>query len=221
LRSEVVEIQRDFPEFYRRFEIRLAEQTALIAAVRALDEEYHQGLLGAKAFTLLEQQIHQALHAIPPLSKPITKVRPRELIEMVPLFAGLPTESLDEITQQATPVNFLTGDIIIGQDTHGDALYIVIRGRVKVTHHGPNGETRVLAELGPGDFVGETALLGNHVRTADVYAEQPSTLLRLTRKEVVALAEHHPALARRLREAREARTEDRESPNSGESLKQR
>ncbi|NJN45422.1 MAG: cyclic nucleotide-binding domain-containing protein [Candidatus Competibacteraceae bacterium] len=210
LRADIMDIQRDFPEFSRRFEVRLASQAALIAAVRAIDEEYRQSSLGAKAYTELEQRIHEALQAIPPLSMPLVDLHYRDWVGMVPLFSGLPDEALEEIARQATAVNFLAGDTIISQDGRGDALYIVIHGCISVTQRLSTGETRHLAELRAGEFVGETALLGNHLRTADVTALRATTVLRLTRKEVLALAECYPELAQRLREAEQVRAVGRQ-----------
>ena len=62
-----------------------------------------------------------------------------------------------------------------------------------------------IAELAPGDFFGETALLGDDVRPATVIAMGPLTLLRLTRKSVLDLADLHPEISRRLKAAGEAR----------------
>ncbi|MEZ5582945.1 MAG: cation:proton antiporter [Candidatus Competibacteraceae bacterium] len=205
LRADIADIQRDFPEFSRRFEVRLASQAALVAALRAIDEEYRQSSLGAKAYSRLEQGIHEALQAVPPLSMPLVDLHYRDWIGMVPLFSGLPDDALEEIALQATAVNFLAGDTIISQDSRGDALYIVIHGCVSVTQRLSTGKTRHLAELRAGEFVGETALLGNHLRTADVQALRATTALRLTRKEVLALAERFPELAQRLRDAEQVR----------------
>ncbi|MEE4378051.1 MAG: cation:proton antiporter [Candidatus Competibacteraceae bacterium] len=205
LRADIADIQQDFPEFSRRFEVRLASQAALIAAMRAIDEEYRHRSLGAKAYTQLEERIHKALQAVPPVSMPLVDLHYRDWVSMVPLFSGLPDNALQEIARQAMAVNFLAGDTIISQDSRGDALYIVIHGCVSVTQRLPTGETRQLAELRAGEFVGETALLGNHLRTANVHALRATTVLRLTRKEVLALAERFPELAQRLRDTEQVR----------------
>ncbi|MCC7412558.1 MAG: cyclic nucleotide-binding domain-containing protein, partial [Gammaproteobacteria bacterium] len=58
-----------------------------------------------------------------------------------------------------------------------------------------------LATLGTGDFFGETALLGDETRTATVVAEEPATLLRLNRREVLAVAAEDREFDRHLQSA--------------------
>ena len=97
-------------------------------------------------------------------------------------------------------------DIIIGEGDRGDALYIINHGWVKVYKEA--NESKVIAELRDGDFFGEIALLGDQVRTATVKAMTPTTLLRLTRKDVLALAEEDHELKERLEDANRARLQN-------------
>ena len=64
------------------------------------------------------------------------------------------------------------------------------------------GRVKVLRS---GDFFGEMALLGEQVRTANVKANKPSSLLRLRRKDVLLMAENEPELKNRLEKAMEER----------------
>ena len=100
------------------------------------------------------------------------------------------------------PMDFLVGDVVIGQGDTGDALYIVAKGKVEVSRKEVGGGQKViLAILGPGEFFGETALFGNSVRTATVKAKTACLLLRLTQSEIFKLAQDHPEIQRRLEEA--------------------
>jgi CRP-like cAMP-binding protein len=131
-------------------------------------------------------------------------MQPRDLVELVPLFAGLPEVALDKIAVLAQPVNYLAADTVIGVGEHGDALYIIARGRVEVFVRNDNERSRV-AELGAGEFFGEMALLGDHVRTADVVARTACTLLRIRSHDVLQMAQQHHEITERLNQAREAR----------------
>ena len=108
-------------------------------------------------------------------------------------------------------MTFLPGDTIIGEEERGDALYVITRGKVAVERNNPDGTKSLLAELGEGDFFGETALLGDHVRTATVKAKIPTTLLRLSRRAVLSLANENAEVKRRLEDVRVSRQADPES----------
>jgi CPA1 family monovalent cation:H+ antiporter len=204
-RRALEEVQVDFPDLYRRFETRLSLRAALAQAGCQVEEESRHGSISAKPATLIQRQIQRELRRVPSISMDLPDPQPRDLVALVPLFKGLPAASLIEVADRSKPVRFLTGDTIIGEDEHGDALYIVAQGRVSITRHTARGEECVVSERGVGDFFGETALLGDQVRTATVRATQSCTLLRLTRWDVLAIAEEHQAVAQRLQEARAAR----------------
>ncbi|MEC7875278.1 MAG: cyclic nucleotide-binding domain-containing protein, partial [Pseudomonadota bacterium] len=103
---------------------------------------------------------------------------------------------LDQLSDRAKLLTFLQGDLIIGQNEKGDSLYIINHG--EVTIYKTEQEDEPIAELRKGDFFGEMALLGEQVRTANVKANKPSSLLRLRRKDILLMAENEPELRDRL-----------------------
>ena len=204
-RNRLREIAEDFPEFYVRFETNLFTQVALTAARLHAEEDHHDGEIGAKALVRIESMIHEAISTLPPVSEAAPRLDASELIGTVPLLNGLPTEVLEQLSEHAKSVTFLSGDIVIGEGERGNALYIITHGVVSVY----KGDKKV-AELSDGDFFGEMALLGDQVRTATVKAKHPSTLLRLTRRDVMQLAGEGTELKHRLtdiKEEREAQTD--------------
>jgi CRP/FNR family transcriptional regulator, cyclic AMP receptor protein len=73
-----------------------------------------------------------------------------------------------------------TGKTVFKKGDVGDALYIVYEGRLRVsTKRFPLLPGKTIAELGPGDMVGEMALLDQPYRTATVTADAPSRLFVL------------------------------------------
>ena len=77
-------------------------------------------------------------------------------------------------------LNLKRGDVLVRQGETADALYIVVTGRFVVTL---DGRREPVAELGPGQPVGEIAFLAGGVRTATVTALRDSLVLRLGRAE--------------------------------------
>ena len=116
----------------------------------------------------------------------------------MPLFAGLSADSVAALAAEARPVTFLPGDVVIAEGEAGDALYVITRGEVTVSRHTGTAEQAV-ATLRSGEVFGEAAMLAEEPRNATVTAAAPTTLLRLGRRDVLALAEQLPEIGERLR----------------------
>ncbi len=204
LHDNIADYQRDFEEFYQRFESRFAKRTVLISVLRYIQSEQRKGVVSTKVYAVLEQAINQALDLIPAISEPVPDIRNEDLIGLVPLFSGLSDDALKGIAAKAASVTYLPGDVIIGQGEHGDSLYIVVKGRVRVSHS-VDDESHVLADLVVGDFFGEMALLGDQVRRATVTAQHTSTLLRLTAQDVMDISRQFPEIGEYLNELKQNR----------------
>jgi CRP-like cAMP-binding protein len=92
-------------------------------------------------------------------------------LRKVPFFEDLTPDDLERIARIGERRSFGAGDTIIAKDTEGQALFVLLSGRATVR---AGGKTH---ELGPGDFVGEMALLGRRPRSADVAAVEPTECL--------------------------------------------
>lgn len=199
-RARLKNVATEFPDFYVRFETRLFAKVAMLTANHTAEEAFQHGEIGSKAYAQIERKIKASLAELAPISNPAPKLDSSDLIGTVPLLNGLSERVLKNLAEHAKAVTFLGNDIVIGEGERGDALYIITHGTVVVS----KGEVTI-AELRDGDFFGEMALLGDQVRTATVKAKTPSTLLRLTRKDVLSLADSDPDLKLRLEDAEDVR----------------
>lgn len=202
-KSRLDKTAEDFPEFYLRFETRLFAKVALITAEFYTEEAHHNGEIGSKVYINIERRINAAIDALQPISDPAPKLKPHDLIGMVPLLNGLSDVLLERLSKYAKAMTFLSNDEVIGEGEKGDSLYIITHGLVHVYKTGH--EAKPIAELRDGDFFGEMALLETQVRTANVKAVKPTTLLRLSRKDVLSLAENEPELKARLEQVSSVR----------------
>ena len=203
-RKRVDEIRGDFPEIFATLEARLTQTAALASAHNHTPMSFHHGNIGAKAFSRIERLLNSAKDRIPAITNPNAGVDPVELIEQIPLFDGLSSDAISALAARAQTVTFLMGDIVIGQNEKGNALYIIMYGIVDVFQDDDGAKTRV-GTLSRGEFFGEVALLGDEVRTATVTAKTSLTLLRVTRRTVLSLAEKHADIAERLEHAHSQR----------------
>jgi CRP/FNR family transcriptional regulator, cyclic AMP receptor protein len=80
---------------------------------------------------------------------------------------------LDELRERGRPVAFATGDRLLQEGTAGEEVALILSGRVKVSHTGPDGHDTVLDFRGPGELVGELAVLDSAPRSSSVTAIEP------------------------------------------------
>jgi CRP-like cAMP-binding protein len=92
----------------------------------------------------------------------------------MPLFRHLAPSDLDLLLARFQPVSAKPGEVVIREGDTGDRFYVIRSGQLRVVRAG-----RELARLGPGDAVGEMALLLDIPRTATVDAPAGAELLAL------------------------------------------
>jgi CRP-like cAMP-binding protein len=129
-----------------------------------------------------------------------------EVLAGVPLFAGLSKRQLQEIARGSISRRWPAECCVVPEDTKAQVCYVIVDGTADVRRHG-----RTIAQLGPGDFFGEIALLDPGPRSATVATTSEMVSVELSRQSFLAVAGHNPAillrmleaLARRLRETTE------------------
>jgi MFS family permease len=103
-----------------------------------------------------------------------------ELLRGVSLLALLPEPTLERLARSLVRVEAAPGDVVIREGDSGDRFYVIETGMVEVTKNG-----RHIAQLGPGDYVGEIALLRDVPRTASVTATAATVFQTLDRAHFI------------------------------------
>ena len=93
----------------------------------------------------------------------------------VPLFADLSPAELQELSWLVSPFAYAPGERIFRQGEPGDALYCVEAGRVALSVRLPGGDDLPVSEVGPGELLGEMAMLDAGPRSATATALEPTT----------------------------------------------
>lgn len=113
------------------------------------------------------------------------------------LFEGVPREERDRFAPRFAPVEAKAGERVVVQGESDDALYLIRRGRVRVsTFH--QGKEVGLALLSPPEIFGDVAALRGTARTASVTAVTPVELLRLSSSDLAELVARNPSASRAL-----------------------
>ncbi len=115
-----------------------------------------------------------------------------EALKLVPFFNNLNQEEVANLSKRLVPRRFNAGQIIFHHGDPGGLLYIISRGKVKITHSTPDGQEAMLAIFGTGDFFGELALLDDSPRSATVEALEPTDTMTLHRDEFIRYIHNNP-----------------------------
>ncbi|HEX8968810.1 MAG TPA: cyclic nucleotide-binding domain-containing protein [Chloroflexota bacterium] len=106
-----------------------------------------------------------------------------DLLGSMDLFAELPDTELARIARLLKEHKVSENDVIFSQGDAGDALYIVLQGRVRIATTDQFGRERVLAFYGPGEFFGDMSVLTGAPRSATVTASTDVRLLQLRKDD--------------------------------------
>ena len=98
--------------------------------------------------------------------KPLNILRAMNKLKKIYLFRNLSDETLESIAKGMKKQKFKPNEYIIKENTEGELFYLIIKGRVRITVKG-----NYIRDLDSGDYLGEKALLEEHVlRTASAMA---------------------------------------------------
>ena len=125
------------------------------------------------------------------------------MLRGVPLFVGLDDKELKAVGALCDEVAVPAGHELTHEETFGDEFYLILEGEVRIQRAGAT-----LRMMGPGDFLGEIALIDHGRRTASATAATDCRLLVLAHREFHSLLDAQPdirvhvleALARRVRQ---------------------
>ncbi|HVF65519.1 MAG TPA: cation:proton antiporter [Casimicrobiaceae bacterium] len=154
---------RSRPDAYERFELRFGAQYG------RLQEMLERSRLAAEE----KAAAHRTLS-------------PQELVERFPLFAPLTPEQREVVLLHMTPHTASPGDVIMRKGEIADAAYLLSSGAAEVQF----GRRRI--RIGPGEFVGEMALLSGQPRSADVVSLDYTKFLMLTRSDFAEILRRYP-----------------------------
>jgi hypothetical protein len=118
-----------------------------------------------------------------------------QFLSTVSGFSGIPPADLERIASSIEERRLQPGQLLIRRGDPGDAMFVLREGAVHVALLDAKGAERSVFRLGPGDLVGEIALLTGEPRTADVVADTEVTALVIQKAVLEPLLAEYPQLA--------------------------
>src|SRR6266850_4275142 len=118
-----------------------------------------------------------------------------ESLARVPLFKRLEHHELEKPAEEVDQVDYKAGDVIFNERDKGDALYVVETGAVRIWVMDEDVKPVTLAELKPGEFFGELAVLDRGERSTSATAIEDTHLHRLSSDDFQQFLLEHPDIA--------------------------
>jgi cAMP-dependent protein kinase regulator len=129
------------------------------------------------------------------------------LVRTSPMLRAVAPSERPHLVEQFVMRTFEQGDRLISQGQNSEGLYLIASGEVSIVHREADDST-FIARLGPGEVVGEVALVLRRPANADVLAVHPTIAMHLPRDHFLELIRAHPAVLAELYELAIQRDEE-------------
>jgi CRP/FNR family cyclic AMP-dependent transcriptional regulator len=117
-------------------------------------------------------------------------------LESLPLFRDLSRKERDQISRWTDEVDVPAGYHLLDQGRLPHEFFVLEKGTAAVMKDGEH-----VADLGPGDFFGEIAIMEQDRRTASVIANEPVTAIVMLRRDFETMAGVMPHVAEQIHAA--------------------
>lgn len=111
------------------------------------------------------------------------------------LFRGLPEEALVTVAQKAVLRHLAEGDVLMRRGETGDSLFMINDGWFKIVMQDGQGGELIINKTGPGETLGEMALLDEAPRSATVIALTGAKVLELKKEAFQEILDQRPDIA--------------------------
>src|ERR1700730_15627807 len=118
-----------------------------------------------------------------------------EAIRSVPLFASLDDDAAVRLRSLLDVSNMPRGTLIFSKGDQGDAMYLIERGKVRISVKDEENHEITLAELARGDFFGEMTIIDGKRRSADAVVMEEARFAVLSRDHFLEFIHSNPVVA--------------------------
>jgi CRP-like cAMP-binding protein len=123
-------------------------------------------------------------------------------LKSIPLFASLSKSERREVASRTDEVELTEGEALVKEGEFAYEFFVIEEGSAEVLRDGQH-----VADLGPGDFLGEIGAIEKTRRNASVVAASPMRVVVMTARDLRHIDHEMPGVARQIRDAISARSE--------------
>jgi|ERR1051326_2093366 CRP-like cAMP-binding protein len=121
-----------------------------------------------------------------------------EILHNVPLFRELTPKQLRILEQLVHTRKYLPSETVFAEDEPGVGMYVIRSGKIDILLQNQSATPTLLAELEPGDFFGEMALLGDSARSATAVAREETELIGFFHPDLLDIINIHPVMGAKI-----------------------
>jgi CRP-like cAMP-binding protein len=104
-----------------------------------------------------------------------------------------PRVFLDTVSHGRSVSEYRKDAVVFRQGGVADAVFYILRGKIKITVESKQGKEAVVSILAPGEFLGEGCLIGQSLRLATATAMSESEVMRIGKPEMTRMLQEEPA----------------------------
>lgn len=123
------------------------------------------------------------------------KINILKILNNISIFTGMENDLLQEIIPLLKPISCPADTVIINEGSHGESMFIINNGGVKVTRSQGEDEEILLQHLGAGSYFGEFSLIDNLPRSANVISVEDSDIFQLNKTDFDRLLSENSRIA--------------------------
>lgn len=124
--------------------------------------------------------------------------REEQLLRSSPLFGGMDGNSARSLIAMMTRTELAKGDVIFNEGDEGHALYVIVKGKVKMARTARDGRENLLGLLGVGDMLGELSVFDPGPRLSRAHAVEDSVIYELPKEVLDEWLDDHLEMSRHL-----------------------
>jgi CRP/FNR family transcriptional regulator, cyclic AMP receptor protein len=118
----------------------------------------------------------------------------RAALERSTLFLGAPETAIKMALEAVSTRTFAQNAEIFREDDPGEAVYLILEGRVKVSRANLEGRERIFTILTNPEVLGEMAVVSSSLRSATAYCLDRVTALVIYREDLKGILDRHPSV---------------------------
>ncbi|WFA08145.1 Crp/Fnr family transcriptional regulator [Tissierella sp. Yu-01] len=135
----------------------------------------------------------------------------KNCIEIVPIFNNLTFDEMMEVASITTAKDYDKGEFIYTQGDIGEKLYVIHKGRVKISRISSNGKEQVIRVIGPGEFLGELSLFSPLPMADNAEVLEKTSLCIIEGHKLKKIINKYPTIAFKVMEEMSQRLERAEN----------